>query len=363
MAYELNIVKTDRDHLMQTINSMHRAPPTGYWYNSGAPGMHSFHDPASVYSNNIGIAEEMMPYDDGVMASHHGNGLGYYDNEQCNCQECIAPDFSEQSTAIPFSEDEWASFCGDDCDESSDNEAIGGEGEDVVSSSESQKTTTSSRVAKKIKTGEAVHRVKKSYAKETRNRKPMLSPKLGGQDSARKSGAFSPTTSSPVSPSSKLRTKGGDPVESVSLVTRNNDLRVQGRRELGGNMGNMRHSYSHRNHQPRFGGGENNGRRSSLESSSTINQPEQQRPLSRNSKQQQQHDSISNYSSFQPNTVSNFDDAISAAAQAQNSYYEGKNLGTNKNSPRDQLTAPFLNQNFEKKKKKRSFILKPFGRK
>ena len=340
VAYELNIVRTDRDHLMQTINSLHHIPSTAYWYNGG--GSQNYH--GNSYNADGGIP----PYD--VDGSYLGNVCN--NNGSCGCEMCAFADFSEQSTAIPFSEDDWASLC-DECEESSLHSE--NEGDDVISSSESQKTTTSSRVAKKIKTGEAVVRVKKSYAKETRTRKPMLSPNLSSRSIYNNNSALS-ATSSPWK-----RDSVRDPVEEVSLAG-SDFSRVQGRRELG-NLG-----HAHNNQQRRGDGSENHVRGSSFESNSTVMQ--QQRPLSRQSPQpasrnsmNQPHEGLSPASTFQPNTISDFDDAISAAAHAQNSYHEERGGAVESTlSPRDKLAAPFLNQNFAKKKKRKSF-LKPFGKK
>ena len=359
VAYELNIVRTDRDHLMQTINSLHHIPPpsTAYWYNGGG-GVQNYH---GYNYNNSGR---------GISSTYNG-GSGYhqenvcYNNGDCGCEMCSFPDFSEQSTAIPFSEDDWASLC-DDCTSVHSDTAINCDGvvdEDVVSSSESQKTTTSSRVAKKIKTGEAVVRVKKSYAKETRTRKPMLSPKLTARgNNSNNNGSLSPW-------------KQRDPVEEVSLTGSEFSNRVQGRRELGKNSRHHSYSHHHNHHDNQQQHGENYGRRASFESNSTVMNKQQQRPpsrpVSRNSmSSQQQYDGppFASANSFQPTSVTNVDDAISAAAHAQNSYYEERGVssggGNNENtlSPRDQLATPFLNQTFEKKKKRKSF-LNPFGKK
>ncbi|XP_066914313.1 putative leucine-rich repeat-containing protein DDB_G0290503 isoform X2 [Clytia hemisphaerica] len=313
VAYELNIVKTDRDHLMQTMNSVHLVPSAAYWYNAGIHNL----------PNGAGLPIGMPPpngagYQSGMPHCHDGS---YYDG----CDVCAYQDFSEQSTALPFSEEDWASLC-DDC-ESFPSDAEGPEGAEgeCVSSSESQKTTTSSRVAKKIKTGEAV-RVKKRYAKETRTRKQMLSPKMSAKQ---------------------------DPVEGVSLV--NTEPRVQGRRELGNPWHNPHHQHQHQRHL------ETHGRRSSLESNSTVQRPSSRqspRPASRSSRPNSVHyESID----FQPSPVTDISDAVSNAAHAQQNYYDERNMVA---SPRDDLVAPFLNQNFEKKKKRRSFNLKkPFSKK
>jgi len=130
VAYELNIVKTDRDHLIKSMNSMNHVPSPAYWYSGG--GMHNMHHGGG-----------MLPQ---YGANYHGDGF-YDDYGGYNAYA-----FSEQSTAIPFSEEDWASIC-DDCDSLRSEGEPGAEGEDVISSSESQTTTTSSRVAKKIKTG------------------------------------------------------------------------------------------------------------------------------------------------------------------------------------------------------------------
>ena len=356
VAYELNIVRTDRDHLMQTINSLHHIPPpsAAYWYSSG--GVQNYH--GYNFSNGGG----MPPYDSG--GYHHGNDC--YNNGDYGCETSSFLDFSEQSSAIPFSEDDWASLCDDCTSIHSDNGNYDGVEEEVVSSSESQKTTTSSRVAKKIKTGEAVVRVKKSYAKETRTRKPMLSPKLAARGNNVINNNYNNNGSLSASSSPWKR----DPVEEVSLTGSEFSNRVQGRRELGNSR---HHSYSH-HHEHHHHGGEVYGRRASFESNSTVVHQKQQqrpssrpssRPVSRNSMNNQQFDGPSSSASFQPNSVANVDDAISAAVHAQNNYYEQRGVsggGGNTPSPRDQLVTPFLNQNFEKKKKRKSF-LNPFGKK
>ena len=124
VAYELNIVKTDRDHLIKSMNSMHHVPSNPYWYSSG--GVHSMY-------NGRGGGGMLPQYGDG----YYGDGF-YGDYGDYNAYA-----FSEQSTAIPFSEEDWASIC-DDCDSLHSEGEPGAEGEDVISSSESQTTTTSS---------------------------------------------------------------------------------------------------------------------------------------------------------------------------------------------------------------------------
>ena len=169
---------------------------------------------------------------------------------------------------------------------------------------------------------------KKHYAKETRTRKPILSPKsMRSNRSVRK-----------------------DPVEGISLVT--SGRRVQGRRELG-NPGQ-----DHHHHHP----DETHPRRSSLERNSNS-QRSSSRPSSRPSSRSSQHANPVLYEtiSYQQSPIPDIDDTVSSATHAQNQYYQDRNIPTAKAlSPRDQLAAPFLNQNFEKKKKKKMFS---FGKK
>jgi len=134
-----------------------------------------------------------------------------------------------------------------------------------------------------------------------------------------------------------------DPVEGISLVASGG--RVQGRRELGNPGRDHHHHYSDEMHP----------RRSSLEPNSKSHSS---RPSSRGS----QHNSVLYETiSLQQSAILDTGDAVINSTHAQNQYYQDKSMpAITTLSPKDQLAAPFLNQNFEKKKKKKKF---PFGKK
>lgn len=287
VAYELNIVKKDRDHLMRTLHGM-STHDVYQWYPADP------HQPHMVeYS-----------YDD-----------PYY---QPDCSMCVFPDYPESTTTFPFPEDDWASFCDDYESYPSD-----GEQDDVVSSSES--AITSSRVAKTVKTLEATESIKsknrpqKYLKQETRTRKPLLSPKISTRSS----------THSQLDPFEGI-SFGGATSSSVS------DYRVKGRRE----------SNTHKTPQsPGLSG----GRRSSIELNNT-HRTSTSKPSSRSSSRPVSGNFEVPHS-YQQQPVTDIDSAVQMATKSQDSYYEEKRLSAR--SPRDQLATPFLNQNFEKKKKKK----------
>ena len=185
MASELNIVKRDKEYLMQ---SLHLAGMTNLYQDLcyGTP-----YSPRSTLHNNI----QRM-----------------YDNQFYT--DCICCAQNSESSVLPFSDEEWISAVScDDCDSViSDQENL-----EVISSSDSQ-ITTCSKLAKNIKTSEATEKIKSKnrplryLQKETRTRKPLLSP--------RKSSTNTYETSNASDVSS---------VTNLSIVSK--DSRVLGRRE------------------------------------------------------------------------------------------------------------------------------------
>lgn len=304
MAYELNIVKRDRDHLMKTVHSM---------------GIQNNYHNHSWYG-------ETIPMNPGMYNGYHGD-------QYCpECDLCAFQDFSA-STTLPFSEDEW------DCTGSCDGfESLPSDGEqaDVVSSSESQ---TSSRVAKTIRTEEAAEAIKAKnrpdrYArKEKSSGNPLLSPKLS-------------RSRSKTSPSADVY----DNISMASTINSARSGRVQGRREqlLQGH-----------------GPGNNPGiivssRRSSQESSvSSNNSRNRSSPDVRHRNSFPNNNNLGHPNQILKNPVLDIDSAVEMAATSQQQYYEDRNMTPI--SPRNQLVSPFLKTNNEVKKRKKKFLA--FGKK
>ena len=274
MAYELNIVKQDRDHLMKTIHQM----GTNY---------HSYREPW---------------FDEPVMTN--GMVYGYPEENTCyDCEICAYHDYSE-SSAFPVSEEEFE--CLPTCDEV---DSLPSDGEHVVSSSDSQQTT-SSKVAKKIKTVEASESIK------SKNR-----PTVYSRHDIRTGQALSPRqrcSTVPVEREDSITSNVSTTSITSNASTATNDTlprRVQGRREQ-----NMR-------------------RRSSQISNTSIYSHISTDPIMQ-----------SDHSQYK-NPVMDIDAEIERANMAQTRYSFNAPPGS---PPTD--FVPFLNPVYDNKKKKKKFL-------
>lgn len=199
MASELNIVKRDKEYLMQ---SLQLAGIVNFYQDScyGAP-----------YSPAIGLRNSYHP-------PPHMYDTAFY-------PDCLYCTQNSESSVLPFSDDEWVSAVScDDCDSAISEHDHTDQHSDVISSSESQ-TTTCSRLARNIKTVEASEKIKsnnrpmKYLLKETRTRsKLFMSPKKNGSVSVGVSSYDVPSNASDTSS-----------VTNASLASK--DSRVVGRRE------------------------------------------------------------------------------------------------------------------------------------
>jgi len=142
LGFEMSMIQRDRDHLMRTIHYMNstRSFHGGPWYD----------DPLAL---NAG----MLP-PQAMITAGPGQDCFYPDCDICSMKG------PSESSAFPFSDDDCE--CTGSCDEfnSFSSELDVDDEGNVVSSSESQ--TTSSRVAKKLTTVEAAHAIKSKNRSE-----------------------------------------------------------------------------------------------------------------------------------------------------------------------------------------------------
>ena len=288
--------------------------------------------------NNSELGNTVIPYNHpfphygNEFSNQYSNGTnGGFQTPPCNCDECQINLYSEMSdtTTFPYSEEEVV--CATSYDEW---ESLPSDQEAKFSSSESQATTSSSRIARNIKTVEASEAIRsknrsQSYINtEHRNDRALISPQIDSR-------------------SRKSSSENADNISINTSITNGsvNSNRVRGRRE--------QQRRSLRNVLP-------TDRRLSHGSSQSLRSKSPDHQIKRSQQNRLSFDSRRIYSTIEVNGFHQDNGNLSEPI-TNNERFRGQYNTSNNRMNKNLMDSPFLNTSYDSKKKKKKLF--SFGKK